>query len=72
MSVYTAGQDIVRLYALQVVIAGVGAKESPLSELIGYLPNSDCRYGGRVSGLAHSQQMRCCLACESAEGTVQY
>ena len=47
---------MVRLYALQVVIAGVGAKESPLSELIGYLPNSDCRYGGRVGELAHSQQ----------------
>ena len=40
--------------ALQVVIAGVGAKDSPLSELIGYLPNSDCRYGGiaRPMGMA--------------------
>lgn len=43
----TAAKNLLRSYALQVVIAGVGAKESPLSELLGYLPNSDCRYGGR-------------------------
>ncbi|KAL0050959.1 hypothetical protein WJX82_011045 [Trebouxia sp. C0006] len=29
----------------EVVIAGVGAKDSPLSELLGLLPNTDCRYG---------------------------
>lgn len=28
------------------MIAGVGAKDSPLSELLGLLPNTDCRYGG--------------------------
>ena len=41
-------QLLLRNYALQVVIAGVGAKDSPLSELLGCLPNSDCRYGGRL------------------------
>lgn len=29
----------------EVVIAGVGSKDSQLSELLGYLPNTDCRYG---------------------------
>ena len=45
----TAAENLLRKYVLQVVIAGVGAKDSPLSELIGYLPNSDCRYGGKLS-----------------------
>jgi len=34
---------------VQVVMAGVGAKDSPLSELLGLLPNTDCRYGGVLS-----------------------
>lgn len=45
----TAKKDSAIKCAPQVVIAGVGAKESPLSELLGYLPNSDCRYGGRIT-----------------------
>lgn len=49
MNACTAKTDVVIEYAPQVVIAGVGAKESPLSELLGYLPNSDCRYGGRIT-----------------------
>ena len=33
--------------SLQVIIAGVGDKESPLSEFIDCLPSNDCRYGGK-------------------------
>ena len=33
--------------AAQVVIAGAGNKDSPLSELLDSLPANDCRYGGK-------------------------
>ena len=46
--------------ALQVIIAGVGDKESPLSEFIDCLPSNDCRYGGELCLTS------CCPTCCSA------
>ncbi len=45
---------LIFMETLQVIIAGVGDKESPLSEFIDCLPSNDCRYGG---------ELRCTFCC---------